>query len=199
MDEGYIKFHPHWQKAPAFPEHEVRELITYRQKLYARKLIGAYPDGIGYGNISKRWKATDQFLISGSATGNLEVLGPEHFSLVTEVDLAANTLRCRGPVIASSESMSHAVIYRECPEVRAVIHVHHPGMWNNLLHQVPTTSAEATYGSPEMASAISELLAKTDLRQTRLFVMAGHEEGIFSFGNDLEQAYAVIIAALAGS
>jgi ribulose-5-phosphate 4-epimerase/fuculose-1-phosphate aldolase len=106
---------------------------------------------------------------------------------VTRVDIPANELWCEGPIIASSESMSHAVIYRECPEVQAVIHVHDIAMWQRLLHRVPTTADTAAYGTPEMADSIVDLLQTTELRQTGLFVMEGHEEGVFAFGNTLDR------------
>jgi ribulose-5-phosphate 4-epimerase/fuculose-1-phosphate aldolase len=160
--------------------------------MYQAGLIGAYPDGIGFGNISCRWKDTDQFLISGSATGNYQRLTGDHYSLVTSVDIDQNQLSCTGPIIASSESMSHAVIYRECPEVQGVIHIHNLEMWKRLLHQVPTTDAQATYGSPEMAYSIIDLLQRSDLREQRIFVMEGHREGVFAFGENLATAAAVI-------
>src|SRR5690606_6522498 len=133
---------------------ELAELDHWRKRMYAAGPIGAYPDGIGLGNISRRQSREGQFIISGSATGNFVQLSAEHYSLVTAVDIDRNSLACKGPIVASSESMSHAVIYRECPEVQGVIHIHHLGMWERLLHEVPTTDAKATYGSPEMAYSI---------------------------------------------
>lgn len=194
MDEGYIKFQSQWNRSIPLPEETVLELINARQILYQHHLIGAYDNGIGFGNISQRYpEKEDTFIISGSATGNIPVLTNEHFSLVTKVEVKKNLLFCDGPVIASSESMSHAVIYKECPEVSAVAHVHDLDLWKNLLHKVPTTDASAKYGSPEMAFSIVDLLKKTDLRQSRLFVMEGHEEGVFSFGNSLEEAVRIIL------
>ena len=199
IDEGYIKFNPHWVKSPSFSYDGLTALMEARQKLYRKNLIGAYPSGIGFGNISVRNPLavhSNAFFISGSATGHIPQLTKAHFSLVTKVDIEQNILYCEGPVIASSESMSHAVIYRECPEVQAVVHVHHLEMWRQLLHKVPTTDAAATYGTPEMAWSIVDLLKKTDLRDTKLFVMQGHEEGVFAFGNSLEEAVEVILSAL---
>lgn len=188
MDEGYIKFNAQWKKGDALPSPFLQPLIKTRQELYALGLIGAYDNGIGYGNISRRWNEAGQFVISGSATGNFKQLNEEHFTLVTQVNIERNTLWCEGPIIASSESMSHAVIYRECPWVNAVIHVHHLGMWKHLLHQVPTTDASATYGSPEMAYSIIDLLQNTDLPDKKIFVMEGHREGVFVFGEDMDDA-----------
>lgn len=193
LDEGYIKFDASWEKAPPFPGEQIASLNDCRQRLYELGLIGAYDNGIGYGNISCRHGQSSQFFISGSKTGNLPQLDARHYALVTKVLPQENRLHCRGPVIASSESMSHAVIYQECPEVNAVVHIHHLGMWQRLMHQVPTTDAAAPYGSPAMVESIRSLLKETDLRHSRIFVMQGHEEGVFTFGKTLESATQVLM------
>lgn len=187
-EEGYIKFRADWDKAPAPPAPFLEDLIAVRSQLHKRGLIGMYPDGIGYGNISKRWDAEGRFVISGTATGGLEPLLPEHFTLVESVDVANNQLHCAGPVLASSESMSHAAVYRQCPEVNGVIHFHSPGLWERWLEKAPSTPASAAYGTPEMAFAIMELLAKPENRSWKFFVMGGHREGCIAFGSDLWDA-----------
>lgn len=193
MEEGYIKFRAEWEKSPALPYRFFSRLNRWRQQLYDMGLIGMYDDGVGYGNISERFDKKGRFIISGSATGRHKVLKPEHYALVTKVEIDRNQLVCHGPVIASSESMSHAVIYRECPDVKGVIHVHHKKLWDQLLHRVPTTDRSAAYGTPEMARSIVDLLSHTDLRQQRIFVMEGHEEGVFSFGKSLDEAGEVLL------
>ncbi|MCB9267399.1 MAG: class II aldolase/adducin family protein [Lewinellaceae bacterium] len=193
MDEGYIKFDAHWKKAPPLPQADISELNIFRRRLYGLKLIGAYGNGIGYGNISRRYGKEEQFVISGSATGNFPVLLAEHYALVTRVDARENELWCEGPVVASSESMSHAAVYQECPWVNGVIHVHHPGLWRALLHEVPTTDKSALYGSPEMVASIIQLMRKTRLKEQKIFVMEGHEEGIFTFGHSLQEAFGVLM------
>jgi hypothetical protein len=196
MQEGYIKFIAKWQKAPPLLPERLQDLPFWRDEMRRHHLIGVYPDGIGYGNISIRAGASDAFIISGSATGHLKTLSPKFFTTVNGINIEENEVRCEGPIIASSESMSHAVIYRTCPEVGGVIHAHHAGLWERLLNKVPTTPASATYGSPEMAKAIIQLLGETNLRQSKLFVMAGHPEGIFSFGENLARAASVLFKYL---
>ena len=197
MEEGYIKFQPVWAQRPAFPANDFADLLHWRQRCYAAGWIGAYPDGIGFGNISQRIAGSDQFYISGSATGNFAVLTPAHVARVTAVAAANNELWCTGPIIASSESMSHAVLYEQLPGVGGVIHAHHLGLWESLLHRVPTTAATAPYGSPEMVASIVDLLQTTDLAARKIFVMEGHREGIFTFGQDLAEAFAVLAAYFA--
>ena len=41
---------------------------------------------------------------------------------------------------------------------------------------------------PEMAAETRRLFAETDVRQTGMFAMAGHEDGIISFGETAKQA-----------
>ena len=188
MDEGYIKFNCDWKKGPALPSHKLGSINWGRQRMYDCGLIGVYENRIGYGNISER-SAEEKFIITGSATGGIEELEPIHYSLVHKIDIEKNKVWCSGPIQASSETMSHAVIYQTCPEVNAVVHIHDLNLWKTLIHQVPTTNPSVGYGTPEMANEIIRLLVQTNVRQhAGYFVMAGHEEGIIAFGENMEQA-----------
>lgn len=193
IDEGYIKFNANWTKTAPFANGTIAELNEWRQRMYNLNLIGAYDNGIGFGNISQRLSNTNQFYISGSKTGNFPTLDASHYALVTDVAIQENRLNCEGASMASSESMSHAVIYETCSWVNAVIHAHHLELWQKLLHQVPTTAKGVPYGSPEMATSIIDLLKHTDATSKRIFVMEGHEEGLFTFGESLEAAAEVML------
>jgi L-ribulose-5-phosphate 4-epimerase len=200
-EKGYIQFQCDWE--PADPPDVPPELIEWRDRLHRMGLIGVYPDGIGFGNVSVRGGAVSSldeslrqnaqsqitsFFISGTATGHLPSLSPEHFAEVTAFDIAANWLRCRGAVKASSESLSHAAVYRSDPSARAVIHVHHLGLWEHHRDRLPTTDHAAEAGTPQMAGAIESLLRDDGVRRAGLFIMGGHREGIMSFGPTLEEA-----------
>lgn len=189
LDEGYIKYQSDWIKSTPLPYTAIQELNFWRAKLYQLGLLGAYANGIGFGNISQRWGTQDGlFVISGSTTGNIEVLDEQHYTLVTEVMVERNFLKCSGPIIASSESMSHAAIYEQCPQMNAAIHVHHEEMWQYYLNKVPFTSEDIPYGSTEMAYAIANLLKNEANQALGFFVMAGHREGMFTFGESLKEA-----------
>ena len=193
MEEGYIKFKANWDKSPALPIRFMKQLNRWRDILYKLNLIGAYENGVGFGNISRRFGKSNQFIISGSATGNLTTLTINHYSLVTNIDIDQNKLECTGPIMASSESMSHGVIYRECRTVQGIIHVHHRSLWRKLIHKVPTTNKSAAYGTPKMAHEIIRLLKDSDLMVKKIIVMAGHEEGIFTFGDSLDEAGEILL------
>ncbi len=192
MDEGYIKFNCRWVEAPPLSGERLATINHWRDKLYALGLIGVYPDGIGYGNISMRFRG-NTFVITGSATGALQKLDGRHYVVVNDYDLAQNHLVCTGPIKASSESLSHAAVYESLPQIQAVIHVHCLTLWEKLLNKVPTTNPQAAFGTPEMAFEIKRLFRETTVEQEKIMVMGGHREGIISFGASLEEAGKVLL------
>jgi len=186
-EEGVIKFKCNWIKAAPLNSELIKELNEWRDRLYDAKLIGKNEDGVGYGNISMRYDQNN-FIITGSSTGKLLKLGAEHYTLVTEYDLDKNTVTNIGPVKASSESLTHAVIYERQQKVNAVIHVHHFILWKTLLKIFPSTGKDIEYGTPAMAKEICRLFEESNLAEEKIFAMAGHEGGIVSFGKDLNEA-----------
>lgn len=192
FDEGYIKFECNWEKTDAPEEALLADLNKWRDKLYDLKLLGAYENGIGYGNISRRVDG-NQFIITGSATGNLPKLKATHYSKVVDFDLSKNRLTCRGAVKASSESLSHGVLYQLDSSINAVIHVHHFELWKKLLYHIPTTDKNISYGTPQMAGEIIRLYQNTSLSLQKIFAMAGHEEGIVTFGNHPDEAGNILL------
>lgn len=187
-DEGYIKFESRLHKSLPPSEWDVEELNVWRDRLHARGLIGAYEDGIGYGNISVKSRFGDEFIVSGTSTGRLPLLFPDHFTRVKRYDLAENRVFCEGTVHASSESMTHAAVYAGDPKAGAVIHVHSLEHWRKLLNRIPTSDPSVAYGTPEMAREILRLFKETDFQKTKVMVMGGHEEGILAYGRNLKDA-----------
>lgn len=193
MTEGYIKFQCDWdQEKIRIPEDLFSSLEKERSRLYKLGLIGMYPDGIGFGNISVRIGG-HSFLITGSATGQLATLNQSHYSLVSAYHFAGNSISCKGLTKASAESLTHAAVYEALPEVGAVVHVHCLGLWEKLLNHYPTTSEEIEYGTPEMALAVQSLAAEMEISDEKIIIMGGHREGILAFGQNLEEATTQII------
>ena len=194
MDEGYIKFNCSWESSEPPAPSLVDDINSWRNKLYALGLIGVYPDGIGFGNISKR--TSNGFVISGTSTGKVEQTDNSHYSFVTGYDIAKNTLNCRGPVMASSESLTHAAIYENDLETNVVIHIHNLELWKRHLNQFPTTAAAIPYGTPEMASEIDRLFKETNVVARKVIIMAGHQEGIIVWGKDADEAGKNVMAII---
>jgi len=187
-NEGYVKYRCERIDRPLAPFDYFAELNQCRTHLHELGLVGVYPDGIGYGNVSVREGATQRFYISGSATGEIHTLDLHHYAHVTEFDMTRNWVKCEGSIQASSESMTHAAVYVALAEACTVLHVHHLGLWNQLLGNVPTTAAEVEYGTPEMAAEIGRLFRETDVAERRIIAMAGHREGLITFGVSVREA-----------
>ncbi len=196
-EEGVIKFSYDWEKKPIAIEN-FAELNAWRNRMYRAGLIGVSENGIGFGNISARIGKSSQFIISGSGTGSIESLTKQHYSRVVEFDLEKSWIKCIGQVKASSESLSHAAIYRWDKEAGAVIHAHSLALWKRMLGRVPETGKGADYGTPELAAEISRLFRETDVKEKKIIVTAGHREGLISFGKNLREAGSILLEYLHG-
>ena len=197
LDEGYIKYQIDWQLAPQPAAHFIEQINTCRNQLYQMGLIGAYNNGIGFGNISQRLATPNGlFVVSGTQTGHLPQLNAQHYAIVTQYSIEKNWLQCAGAIKASSEALTHAALYALHPQINTVIHIHHLATWQQQLNKLPTTAAEVAYGTPAMATVIARLYHQTNLPQTKVLVMAGHTEGIISFGNNCPDALNLLIDCL---
>lgn len=205
--EGTIKFNLRFTQSPPLPHDALRQINAWRHILYLMQLIGQSPDrywGFGYGNISQRLDPYDappnhrRFVISGTQTGGLAWLGPEHYSIVVECHPDQNLVVAEGPIPPSSESLTHGTLYALDESLRFVIHVHSPHIWHAASELgIPITREEVAYGTPEMAEEVRRLFQETDVRKLLIFAMGGHEDGVVSFGRTPEEAGLVLIRYLA--
>lgn len=190
--EGVIKFNCNWIKQDSFDFELFDSMNYWRNRLHKLGLIGVYDDGLGYGNISVR-SDRDQLIITGSATGGIKTLTKEHYTKVISFDIEANSLTAQGPIIASSESLTHATIYKMDSGINAVFHVHHFGLWQHFLDKLPTSNLSVEYGTPSMAHEIIRLYRETDMPDKKIMIMGGHQEGIITFGSTLDEAGDILL------
>ncbi|MGH7938584.1 MAG: class II aldolase/adducin family protein [Bryobacteraceae bacterium] len=174
----------------AFPGFEV--MNAAREELRRMGLLGVEESGIGFGNVSLRDGTTESFYITGSGTGRLSALTPQDCAKVVAYDFERNWLRCEGTVIASAESLTHAAVYATDNQVRAVIHGHDHALWRALLERGVSTRPEVPYGTPAMAREVHRLFRETNVHLSRVFAMAGHQNGIVAFGRDSGQALSAL-------
>ena len=200
--EGVIKFvFEQVEKGPVGASGLTR-LAGWRQVLRRLALLGRDPqryEGVAFGNVSQRRAAgAPGFFISGSQTGGLEQLGPEHWVEVLDCEPERNFLRCRGSAAPSAESMTHAAVYAQSPRIRCVLHGHSPELWRAAARLgLPETAAEVPYGTPAMAREVGRLFAETAVARQGIFVMAGHEDGVIALGGSPDQAGRRLVTALA--
>ena len=195
QDEGYIKYQSHWSPGPLPDADAVRHLEEWREPLVSAGLIGHCADlDVGFGNISIRSGGPGQFLITGTQTGHIEHSTAEHYSLVTGFDIGRNEVSCCGPVQASSEAMTHAAVYTLDQSINAIVHVHSKLMWDRYLNVLPSADSAVAYGTPDMAREFGRLYRESKFRADGLAVMGGHDEGLLSIGENLEQAACRILS-----
>lgn len=194
IEDGVIKFnHVFLEEIGPLNRNEYAEVEAVRQVLYEKGLIGAYPDGVGYGNLSQRRNLENfypskkpQFIILGTQTGGLSQLDGRHYTYVVDYDFLKNQLEVIGPIKASSESLTHASIYESSKSIECVIHIHNKKMWDGLLLSgYPKVPKEVKYGTQEMAAFAAKIV--NDSKNKNLLVMEGHEEGVIFWGSSLQE------------
>lgn len=191
--EGVIKYRlEHSQKAIT-EFFSVNEISAWRAIIFRLGLIGKDSrryDNLGFGNISQRFNAQNsQFIISGTQTGHIEYLHSNHYALVIKSCPQKNCLQSCGLSQPSSEALTHSVLYGLDKNIQAVIHVHSPEIWRQTsLLKLPHITEDISYGTVEMALAVEQLYQSGELQQTSLFTMLGHEDGVVSFGESLQEA-----------
>jgi L-ribulose-5-phosphate 4-epimerase len=207
--EGVIKFRMDYTVAEALPKAQLRELNAWRKMMVMTELIGQTPAryaGYGFGNISCRLETLDaqcqpgdqpRFVITGTQTGGVPDLAPSDYVTVIACYPQENRLVAEGPVRPSSESLTHGMLYALDDNIRWVMHAHSPHIWRNWEALGVPMTGDVPYGSPEMADAVRELWETSNMQELGIFGMAGHEDGIVTFGHSAEEAGFVMLGYLA--
>jgi len=191
--EGVIKFKYVCEDKSLLIPDEIFDIINpVRLLLKEKDYLGQYPDGISYGNVSLRDKESKEFYITASDTGKIIYTKPCHYVKVTDCDIVNNLCYYKGKALPSSESLSHHIIYSNCSKAKAVIHIHNKPLWLKLKSKVPTTATNVEYGTVEMVYEIINILQNTNLRNEKILVMGGHEDGLISFGETIEEASKIL-------
>lgn len=199
--EGVIKYRLDYQPCAARQYPEYAELNAWRSILFRLGLIGQDAQrygGLAYGNISFRLGDTRQFIITGSQTSGLASLTNNHYSTILSAEPSQNHIVATGAMKPSSEALTHAAVYAASHNVKAVVHVHSPMIWQHYQAlALPTIDAKIQYGTQAMAEAVLNLFAWNVLDEMPICVMLGHEDGIVAFGDSIADASLVLIKALA--
>lgn len=197
--EGVIKFNIGLQRrTEALPEAEWVELEAWRSKLWWRGLVG-YDEvlGLGFGNISVR-RPSGGFVITGTQTGGLDRLDGRHYVSVDAWDFARNRVDCSGPMLPSSEAMSHAALYAANPAIGAVIHAHARSLWLRMLDaRELSTPEDVPYGSVALYTRLMELASGREALPF-LVAVAGHPDGVFAAGGDPAETCEALFARIEG-
>lgn len=204
--EGVIKFRADHREAPLSPRRFgalAATLSAWREILRSLGMLGQEPsryDGAAFGNVSGRIgpfpgaRGARPFLITGTQTGGRRCVSLDDYCVVTAYDAAANWVESYGAILPSSESLTHGALYDLSPHLRFVFHAHAPLLFSRAKALgIPTTAPDVPYGTPEMAEEMKRLWRESRLAEIGLCVMAGHEDGVVSFGRTAEEAGATLI------
>lgn len=188
IDDGVVKYSLNFVEKEINISNEYNKIEGVRKRLISLGLIGAYDNGIGYGNISMRYKNPQEFVITATQTGHLKDLEEREYSLVDHIDYQTFTTKARGESKPSSECITHGAIYELDPRINAVIHIHNEKLWNFMLENGYLATNDTPYGTPEMVEDVREIYKKIEPLKNSAFVMKGHFEGVVTFGESLEEA-----------
>lgn len=173
-------------KGCGFPDRALRTRICETgRNLYALGFVPAAD-----GNISARLPGGGILITpSGVSKGNLKAED------ISKIDLSGNLLSGKKP---SSEYLLHLLVYRERPEVNAVVHAHPPlatafaccgrGLSEPLTSETVIALGEvplAPYATPGTEEVVSSVMPYVKRRNALL--LANH--GAVTWGRDLERAF----------
>ncbi|RLA07148.1 MAG: class II aldolase/adducin family protein [Gammaproteobacteria bacterium] len=192
-----IKFKLEHKKYPFnFDDKDFIKINNLRKKFYNLRLIGCDKNlynGLGYGNISKRYKNTQQFIISGSQTGHIKNTLKEHYSQVQCCNIELNHIKSLGMVKPSSESLTHAVFYQLDKSIKWVVHIHNNKLWSLCKKlNFPVVNHKISYGTIKMAEIVGELYKNTTSKESGIFVMLGHQDGLILYSTTKNKIFKIL-------
>jgi ribulose-5-phosphate 4-epimerase/fuculose-1-phosphate aldolase len=175
--------------------------VSWRRILRRLKLVGRDArryDGYGYGNLSMRdTQQPARFFISASQTSGAAAITPRDVVRIDRWNADRFEVAATGDAPPSSESITHGMLYAADPAIHWIMHAHSHEIWAVAgALGLPTTAAAVTYGSPAMAAAVADLMARHRQRPL-VFATLGHLDGIFACGAGAASAGSALVNALA--
>jgi ribulose-5-phosphate 4-epimerase/fuculose-1-phosphate aldolase len=200
IDDGVIKYdRSNFTQCGPIDLVEYSALEAWRKVLYAKNLIGEYPEEkVGFGNMSEikdyssfHRTSVPQFVITGTQTGKYADLDGRHYTRVLDYEVDRLKIKMMGPIEASSEALTHAAIYAYNKNIKAIFHIHSKEIWEGMIRdRSDFTCKTIPYGTVEMARATERCIDKKDFGS---FSMHGHEDGVVAFGRTLDEAGEIIL------
>ncbi len=169
-----------WDLLPApFP---IEEILPPEDLRHVKRLYGI--GGLSYGNLSVR-KDAKRFWMSASGVdkANLRIVGRD-ILMVKGYDPERNAILLSVPPHVeprrvSVDAIEHWMIYREHPEVGAILHVH---AW---MEGVPATPFNYPCGTYELAQAVAEKIREAPDPSRAVVGLKNH--GLTITGRSLEE------------
>ncbi|MDI3257464.1 MAG: class II aldolase/adducin family protein [Kyrpidia sp.] len=174
-----------WDLLPApFP---MEQLLSPRDMRHVHHLFGI--GGLSYGNLSARCPSGGFWMsASGINKGAMSKVG-EHVLLVKDYDPVHNEMVLSVPPHVkprrvSVDAIEHWMIYRDHPDVGAIIHVH---AW---MEGVPATQVNYPCGTIQLAGEVAQLVREAPDPNRAVIGLRNH--GLTITGPDLDDIVARI-------
>ncbi|GGI98015.1 aldolase [Alicyclobacillus cellulosilyticus] len=162
----------------------IQEILPPEDLRHVKRLYGI--GGLSYGNLSAR-KDGERFWMSASGVNkaNLHKIG-EDILMVTGFNPGRRAMRLSVPPHVqprrvSVDAIEHWMIYREHPQVGAIVHIH---AW---MEGVQSTQVNYPCGTVELAKAVAELVRQADDPARAIIGLKNH--GLTITGPDLDDIF----------
>jgi ribulose-5-phosphate 4-epimerase/fuculose-1-phosphate aldolase len=162
----------------------IDEILSERDRRHLKRLYGI--GGLSYGNISARLDETRFWMsASGVDKSNLEEIGRD-ILLVKDYDAETGAMILSVPPgveprRVSVDAIEHWMIYREHPEVGAILHVH---AW---MDGVPSTEFNYPCGTYELGKAVADIVREEPDPSRAVVGLKNH--GLTITGRSLEEIF----------
>ena len=171
----------------AFPIHLY---LSERELRHVKRLYGI--GGLSYGNLSARAPHNKRLFwmsASGVDKSRLETIGRD-ILLVTDYDSDRLLIRLSVPPTVeprrvSVDAIEHYMIYREHPEVGAIVHIH--AWWRD---PIPSTQVNYPCGTYELAAEVADLVRQAPDPSRAVIGLKNH--GLTITGRPIPEIFARI-------
>ncbi len=165
----------------------IHEFLTEQELRHVKRLYGI--GGLSFCNFSARSKYNpDQFWMSASGVdkSKLQTIGRD-ILMVTGYDPQKLQIRLSVPPNVeprrvSVDAIEHFMIYREHPEVGAIVHVH--AWWRN---PIPSTEVNYPCGTYELAAEVAELVRHEQVPSKAVIGLKNH--GLTITGHSIKEIF----------
>ncbi len=164
--------------------YPLHQMLPERDQRHLKRLYGI--GGLSYGNVSAR-KDQDRFWMSASGVdkSHLKEVGREVL-LVQDYDAEKNAIVLSVPPSVepqrvSVDAIEHWMIYREHPEVGAILHVH------GWIEGIEATDFNYPCGTYELGKAVADIVRKAPDPSRAVVGLKNH--GITVTGRSLDEIF----------
>jgi len=180
-------------KIPGDPR--INELRNWCKVFHEKNLAPYYPGGT-HGNMSFRLApGKNSFIITAARSSFAENLSDDSFFTVLNADLNEKTLQVSGVENRepSSEAMLHFSVYKERPDVQAILHGHCEtiSQYSNKMG-IPTTTEFVESGTMKIIESVLEVLGSHTFIEIK-------DHGFLAMAGSIQKAGELAMKMLKGS